>query len=139
MAVPRLLIWPESATYPWGYERSAHVRDDVARLAARGCTVLLNAASYQADGPRNSALVVGERGVVGRYAKRRLVPYGEYVPLGDVLPFIGTIARIPQPFRPGESPALYRSATTDWALQSVMRWCFPGWSPSRCGPERRYW
>ncbi len=101
-----LLIWPESAAWPWSYETSAHLRRDVARLGALGCEVILG--SDVADGREhfNSALLVSGGAERGAYRKRKLVPWGEYVPLGDLFPFIGQLARQAGSFSPGDSVAL---------------------------------
>jgi apolipoprotein N-acyltransferase len=46
--------------------------------------------------------------VVGQYAKRHLVPYGEYVPLRSVLqPVIGELSKVPRDFRRGSGPGLF--------------------------------
>jgi apolipoprotein N-acyltransferase len=54
----------------------------------------------------NSALVVQDGEVLGRYDKRHLVPWGEYVPLGDLLPFVGYLARSAGAFSAGDEPTL---------------------------------
>lgn len=101
-----LLIWPESAAWPSIYETSARLRHDVAQLNARGCRVLLSSAAAVGEGWENVALLVGADGVEGRYAKRRLVPWGEYVPLKTVLPFVGYLARNAGEFSPGHELGL---------------------------------
>ncbi len=101
----RLLVWPESAVWPWSYETSARLRHDVARLGALGCEVILGSTTTEGSRYFNSALLVAG-GQAGTYRKRRLVPWGEYVPLGDVFPFIGTLARQAGSFSPGRSATL---------------------------------
>jgi len=114
---PALLIWPESAAWPaaWG---SWDLRRDVARLASRGCTVVLNSPTLDAENPAddvyyNSALLIPAGPAAaetveaaGRYDKRHLVPWGEHVPLADLLPFVDTLARFAGRFTAGTSPAL---------------------------------
>lgn len=101
-----LLVWPESAAWPSLYETSARLRQDVARFAAAGCRVFLSSAAQQGEDWKNVALLVGPGGVEGHYAKRRLVPYGEYVPLKSILPFVGYLARNAGEFVPGDEPGL---------------------------------
>jgi len=96
-----LLVWPESAAFPLVWGHSPQLAADVMRLASRGCKVLLNTPLEAPEGTYNGVLLITSDGVAGRYAKRRLVPWGEYVPLGDLMPFVGTLARISSPFRPG--------------------------------------
>ncbi len=100
-----LVIWPESAAWPRDAS-DPRLRSDLAQLAGRGCTVVLNSAEQEGDRTFNSALLVDRTGVAGRYDKRHLVPYGEYVPLGDWLPFVGTVARMAGQFTAGSEPGL---------------------------------
>ncbi len=103
---PVLLVWPESAAWPFSFERSGELRGDVARLNADGCDVLLGSVTTAGSKYFNTALLVSGGASVGEYAKRKLVPWGEYVPLGDVLPFIDRLARNAGDFAPGRSPVL---------------------------------
>jgi len=89
-----LLVWPESAAWPYTFADDPDFRRDVLGLAARGgCTVLLN--SIQPAGERyyNSAYVVSPDGASARYDKRHLVPFGEYVPLAGVFAWLDKLAR----------------------------------------------
>ncbi|MEO1369905.1 MAG: apolipoprotein N-acyltransferase, partial [Acidobacteriota bacterium] len=82
------------------------LQDDIARLVERGCPVILGSVVKSPDGYLNASILVGPDGVGEPYAKRRLVPFGEYVPLGDVVPFIGSLARQAGDFKAGEKPTL---------------------------------
>lgn len=90
-----LLVWPESAAWPLSLERDARLRDDVEGLTRRGCSVLLNSDHETAAGYYNSAYLVDLGGphAAQRYDKRHLVPFGEYVPLKRLLPFLDKLAR----------------------------------------------
>ena len=89
-----LVIWPESAIWPFTYTGHEPLRRDLAELTASGCGVLFNT-TFETDGEYfNSALLVGGTGGdPARYDKRHLVPWGEYVPLASVLPFMDSLAR----------------------------------------------
>lgn len=88
-----LVVWPESAAWPYAYHRDAVLREDLAAFAAAGCAILFNSAHPEDGRWYNSAFLLGPDGVLGRYDKRHLVPFGEYVPLGETFEFIGTLAR----------------------------------------------
>ena len=88
-----LLIWPESAAWPYSWGTSAELRRDLESVAAAGCPVLFNSTDERAEGYYNSVLLLDREGIAGRYDKRHLVPFGEYVPLARVFFFLDKIAR----------------------------------------------
>jgi len=111
---PLLLVWPETAL-PF-YPVAAHpllpmVRD----LAVAGHTSLLTGApwveqfagSASGGGPEvtryyNSALLFDTDGqITSRYSKSHLVPFGEYVPLKKMLPFLAPLVEAVGDFSPG--------------------------------------
>ncbi len=101
-----LLIWPESAAWPHSHTTSERLRQDVAGLTEQGCDVLLGSQINENGKAFNSALLVTDEGPVGVYSKRKLVPWGEYIPLAEVLPFMGKVARNAGSFTPGSSLGL---------------------------------
>jgi apolipoprotein N-acyltransferase len=105
-AAGALVIWPESAAWPYSYGRDAGLRADVGKLVESGCSVLLNSVLESAEGDTNSALLVTPTAEAARYDKRRLVPFGEFVPLAEWLPFMDSLARNAGDFAAGRSPAL---------------------------------
>ena len=96
----RLLLWPESAAWPLAYDRDPRLAADIARLNARGCSVLFNSTSQEGSRYFNSLLLADEASRIQRYDKRHLVPFGEYVPLAGVFTFIKSIARNAGDFSP---------------------------------------
>ncbi|MEM9558573.1 MAG: apolipoprotein N-acyltransferase [Acidobacteriota bacterium] len=127
---PTLLLWPESASWPYGWDNAPTLRNDLGRLARSGCTVVLNSARRRDGALFNVALLVGRSDggaaqVEGEYAKRHLVPYGEYVPLREVLPFVGTLAREAGSFTAGQDPALLDWRGTDIGMAICYEVIFP--------------
>ena len=99
-----LVIWPESAGWPYEFSPAPGVAGrlhrDLEGLATAGCGVLFNSSyeervrGHEEDvHTYNSAYLLAPDGSTERYNKRHLVPWGEYVLLADVLPFVGKIAR----------------------------------------------
>ena len=89
-----LLIWPESAT-PFFFEREPAYQRQVAAIVGDTNTSLLFGSPTlrrYADGSPylfNSAYLLSPQGeIVGRYDKRHLVPFGEYIPLRSILFFL---------------------------------------------------
>jgi apolipoprotein N-acyltransferase len=115
-----LVVWPESATWPFEYGRDPRLNEDLAALADRGCTVLFNSGSPVGSSFYNSAFLLSASGPVVRYDKRHLVPFGEYVPFRGVFGWMDKLARDAGDFRPGERPVLL-----PWAGEKIgMAICY---------------
>jgi apolipoprotein N-acyltransferase len=96
-----LVVWPESAAWPFLLERDAHLRADIERLNDRGCWLVLNSISRDGGKHFNSAFLFDPGSNEERYDKTHLVPFGEYVPFSGVLPFVRRLARAAGDFSPG--------------------------------------
>jgi len=121
-----LLVWPESAAWPYSWGRDAGLRADVGRLARKGCSVLLNSVLESAEGDTNSALLVTTSADAERYDKRRLVPFGEFVPMANWLPFMNSLARNAGDFAAGRSPALLSWQKQEVGTAICFEIIFPG-------------
>lgn len=100
-----IVVWPE---IPVGiqFEDDALARWIATRAAASNDGhVLVNALGVTGgDGHTNSAILVGPDGTMrGQYDKVRLLPFGEYVPLREVIPFVDRVPALAGDFTPGDS------------------------------------
>lgn len=109
---PDLILWPEAST-PWavkGDEEAQAFAESLARRA--GVPLLIGSIAVENRGTAeekwfNAALVVDPvAGVQSSfYAKRHLVPFGEYVPLRPVLGWLSKFVPIGDDFTPGPDSA----------------------------------
>lgn len=111
------IIWPESST-PFYFEHDLERGGVIRRLAREaGATLLIGsdqvepmqAAAIRTPDARyyNAAFLVQPDGQVGAvYRKMHLVPFGEYVPLKNLLFFVGPIVEAVSAFSPGTDPVL---------------------------------
>lgn len=102
---PDLVVWPESSTdIDPASDPAVRASIDEA-VKAIGAPVIVGATTAApANGARNQAILWSpESGPSGTYTKRILVPFGEYVPGGDLLgPLAGRFAQVARDFLPGD-------------------------------------
>jgi apolipoprotein N-acyltransferase len=108
---PDFIVWPE-AVMPFPLGREPEVRTWVERIAKRSGKPLLLGSVWAnpdagADDWRNGAFVVDpSTGLApAPYFKRKLVPFGEYIPVRPLLGWLSKVAPIGGDFQPGESAA----------------------------------
>lgn len=92
---PDLIVWPESA-YPGYYWEAPELFDklqkDIERLRIPS---LVGLVTYEEGEYFNTALLFSAEGEVKeRYDKIKLVPFGEYIPLRRIFPFLSLIVPI---------------------------------------------
>lgn len=101
-----LVVWPESAA-PFFFQEGGGPSSRVAALAAQvRSPIIFGSPAYEdGEGRRkfyNSAYLVSPNGaVLGRSDKMHLVPFGEYVPLAKLLPFVHKLVVGVGDFSPG--------------------------------------
>jgi len=107
-----LVIWPEAAT-PFLFEREPDYREEIVRLVqAKAVPLLFGSPTvrFYPDGRPfllNSAYLLSRSGeVLGRYDKRHLVPFGEYIPLRPILFFLEKLVVGIGDFEAGTGPVL---------------------------------
>jgi apolipoprotein N-acyltransferase len=131
-----LIVFPESSmdadprTDPYIHDRLAEI------AVEHDAWVLANSSEVDADSEGNKALNVNvlfspEGEVVGEYAKRHLVPFGEVVPARSVVEALVPAVKeqIPRDYAEGDSPGLFDLDGTE--IASVI--CFE----SAFGPQVR--
>jgi apolipoprotein N-acyltransferase len=129
--LPDMIVWPETS-FPTRWiavepsfdlakkdervrRNLAHAQEDARTIAAlSGTHQLLGLNTYVMDethtiGHYNSALLLDGKGREGgRYDKIHRVPFGEYLPLKDVLPFMNAFSPYDFDYSIGQGPGLTR-------------------------------
>ncbi len=113
-----LIVWPETA-FPYLLNRNTDLQNFVTELASEcQVTLIIGALYVDQDGKEYNVLYeVTPDGSIqeGVYAKRHLVPFGEYVPLRPLfttlIPPLAEISMLKDDLYPGEDSALFK---TEW-------------------------
>jgi apolipoprotein N-acyltransferase len=125
----RVVVWPETAApFFYGWEREMTRRMDGIAVRA-GVPLVFGAPWYDPAGGGkyyNSVFHMDARGVVlGRYDKRHLVPFGEYIPLRPVLFFLRKLTLGEEDFTAGTNSSLFRVDGTRVSASVCYEAVFP--------------
>ena len=129
---PDIIVWPETAV-PF----TLHDRSDwlpyVAKWIPASSILITGAVTQQADAMGNGLAVIDHKAQIqARYAKRQLVPFGEFIPLRTILP-LDKIAPGPVDFTRGtETSALTPSSQPPFQPMICYESAFP-WLASSDG------
>ncbi len=131
---PGLMVWPETAA-PFFFQEFNELHNRIVNIAQMsGEWLLFGSPSYLRENIGNehcisylnSAFLLSPTGKkIERYDKVHLVPYGEYVPLKNIFPFISKLAVGVGDFRSGNS---YNPLTLDNKKLGVLI-CYEGIFP----------
>jgi apolipoprotein N-acyltransferase len=125
---PDLVVWPETST------PTALARDPGLIVLLRGLSASLHAPlvigsiDVEGQGPvvlRNSAYLLTERGLEGRYDKMQLVPFGEYVPLSGVIGFVRGWAEFISELEPGSKTVVFPGPPAPFGVVICYEGIFP--------------
>ncbi len=127
----KLVVWPESALYGYLIDKLDEVGEVV---RANNIYLVMGSDHYEntGTGPEeemryyNSAFLISPDGqVLGRYDKRHLAPFGEYVPMGRLLSFLGKVVPQISDFSPGRKITLFEFDGKKFAVLICFENSFP--------------
>ncbi len=109
---PELVVWPEAAVPKMIRDDEDTLRAIAALAYTNQVTLIIGSDDVEFRGTNahyfNSSFLVSPQGrLAATYRKRRLVIFGEYVPLADALPFIKYLTPISGGFTRGEGPVTF--------------------------------
>ncbi len=124
---PKLYIWPEAAV-PYQIESGNPIAKHITQILKPDDVLLVGSNRYVEEGaPQeplvfNSLMALDHKGqIIGSYDKSHLVPFGEYVPLRNIMPgFVDSLAPGVGDFQKGSG------------LKTMRVGNFPGFSPLIC-------
>lgn len=106
-----LIVWPEdSFGGAFNPTFNPQVASEMAGEAVRVGSYLLAGGSRSGDPGRwenYNVLLAPDGKIVGEYLKRHGVPFGEYVPMREVLDFIPQLEQVPRDMDPGDGPVVF--------------------------------
>jgi apolipoprotein N-acyltransferase len=112
----RLVVWPETAL-PFFFQKEGPLRERLLEAASTfDADIVFGAPAFGVKNGQtvfyNRAYLLGPGGkVLGSYDKTHLVPFGEYLPLRGLFPFIRELITAIGDFSPGESLGWLGSST----------------------------
>ena len=116
---PDLIIWPEASNPGFlGDASDARVNENIFSLAKEiKIPLLVGSVVREKREYFNSALLIDEFGLVGRYDKLHLVPFGEYIPWKGIFKFLESIVPIGD-FTAGNNYTLFSLSAIRYPLSA---------------------
>ena len=121
-------MWPETAL-PTVLRRDPDLLRMLATMSGEMRVPLLVGSIDVVDGRpnrfTNTAFLVTDRGIVGRYDKIHLVPFGEYVPLSGVIGFVRGWAEFIADLEPGSRAVVFPGPPAPFGVVICYEGIFP--------------
>lgn len=125
---PDLIVWPETAS-PTLLRRDEGLLTALTDLSRRtGVPLLIGSVDADGGNPpelRNTAFLVTGRGIIGRYDKIHLLPFGEYVPLAGLIGFVRGWAEFISELTPGSSAVVFSGPPAPFGVVICYEGIFP--------------
>lgn len=104
---PQLIVWPETAV-PFFFQDSLELSEEIYGIAREsGAHMIFGSPGYEREDGEikyyNRAYFLSNMGETTFYDKVHLVPFGEYVPIRNLLPFINRLVQASGDFSPGKN------------------------------------
>ena len=124
---PELLVWPETATPTILRQDASLVAALTAAAADIKAPILVGSIDAEGRPPRfrNSAFLLTDQGIVGRYDKIHLVPFGEFVPLSGVIGFVRDWAEFISELEPGTRTVVFPGPPAPYGVVICYEGIFP--------------
>jgi len=124
---PDLVVWPETAL-PSILRTDPQLVASL-RLLSADLRAPLVVGSLDTEGNpprfRNTAFVLTDQGIVGRYDKIHLVPFGEFVPLSGVIGFVRGWAEFISELEPGTRTVVFPGPPAPYGVVICYEGIFP--------------
>jgi apolipoprotein N-acyltransferase len=125
---PDLIVWPETAA-PTVLRRDPALLQMLTELAGTWQVALL-VGSIDIGGTRdreirNTAFLLTEHGIVNRYDKIHLVPFGEFVPLSGIIGFVRGWAEFISELTPGARAVVFAGPPAPFGVVICYEGIFP--------------
>ncbi len=122
---PSIVLWPETAA-PIFLRRDPGLVVDLRVLSADvKAPLLVGSVDGDQRGLFNSAFLLTGRGIIGKYDKMHLVPFGEYVPLSRVIGFVRRWAEFISEFQSGQVVRVFSEADPPFGAVICYEGIFP--------------
>ncbi len=123
---PDLIVWPETAS-PTILRQDPYLLQALRDLSAQsGVPLLVGTVDVTESGrQRNTAFLLTGQGIVGRYDKIHLVPFGEFVPLSGIIRFVKGWAEFISELEPGARATVFPGPPAPFGVVICYEGIFP--------------